>query len=502
METVGAYRLLRQIGEGGMGVVHLALAPDGSRVAVKVLRPSVIGDREARERLAREVASMRRVTNPRVAECLDADPWGDPPFVVTRYVAGLSLPEYVAEYGPMTAARLRRFAAGTAQALASVHAAGVLHRDVKPSNVVLGREEPVLIDFGLAMTGDESRMTHAGWVLGTPAYVAPEIVYGDDPTPAADVHSWAATVTYAATGHSPYGRGPAVLVLDRIRRGEQDLTGVPADLAPLLAACLRPQAHERPTAAELCRWLAQVDSDGVGGPSGATTLLPSGARMPSGAPMPSGARAWSPGGASVWPPAGSGQRQLSRRNASSGLLRWLCAALCALVVAGVAAAAPLLATVALAAGLVVVRVIAAVGEARRRRVARRGSRAHDSTLAALGAPVHALGALPFAAVGAALALSGLLLTIGTAAVAGWHGHLTGMAGGLVFVALACWGPTSRPLRATARSAGHSLSRGAGLLLLLVLAALAVTTVLAVDLVGTSWWPLPAAPWRGLTMLLG
>ena len=258
VERVGAYRLLRQIGEGGMGVVHLALASDNSRVAVKVLRPQVIGDREARQRLEREVASMRRIRNPRVAECLDADPWGSPPYVVTRFVAGLSLAEHVAEYGPMPAGRLLRFARGTAQAIVSVHAAGVLHRDIKPSNVLLDRDQPVLIDFGLAMAGDESRMTHAGWIFGTPAYLAPEIVLGDDPTPAADIHAWAATVVFAATGRSPYGSGPAVAVLDRIRRAEYALGDVPGPLVPLLTRCLDTEPHQRPTATELCAWLEAV----------------------------------------------------------------------------------------------------------------------------------------------------------------------------------------------------------------------------------------------------
>jgi serine/threonine protein kinase len=258
VETVGAYRLLRQIGEGGMGVVHLALAPDGSRVAVKILRPQVIGDGQARHRLEREVAAMRRVRSPRVAECVGADPWGDPPYVVTRYVAGLSLTEYVAEYGPLGGAKLHRFAAGTAEALAGVHAAGVLHRDIKPSNVLIDRQEPVLIDFGLAMSGDESRMTHAGWVFGTPAYLAPEVVLGDAPTPAVDVHGWAATVAFAATGHSPYGSGPSVVVLDRIRRGDYSVGGVPQHLTAVLRRCLDPHPHQRPTAPELCGWLDQL----------------------------------------------------------------------------------------------------------------------------------------------------------------------------------------------------------------------------------------------------
>src|SRR5215475_6564591 len=105
-QTLGRYRLLREIGEGGMGVVHLAAAPNGDRVAIKVLRPQVIGDREARARLEREVATMRRVRSPRVAECLDADPWGSMPYVVTRFVIGIPLTEYVAEYGPLPPARI------------------------------------------------------------------------------------------------------------------------------------------------------------------------------------------------------------------------------------------------------------------------------------------------------------------------------------------------------------------------------------------------------------
>jgi serine/threonine protein kinase len=289
VETVGAYRLLRQIGEGGMGVVHLALAPDGSRVAVKVLRPQVIGDGQARHRLEREVAAMRRVRSPRVAECVGADPWGDPPYVVTRYVAGLSLTEYVAEYGPLGGAKLHRFAAGTAEALAGVHAAGVLHRDIKPSNVLIDRQEPVLIDFGLAMSGDESRMTHAGWVFGTPAYLAPEVVLGDAPTPAVDVHGWAATVAFAATGHSPYGSGPSVVVLDRIRRGDYSVGGVPQPLEAVLRRCLDPQPHQRPTAPELCGWLEQLGGlpsgptlAGTGGDGfGAATSEPSSASISS-----------------------------------------------------------------------------------------------------------------------------------------------------------------------------------------------------------------------------
>ena len=220
---VGDYTLLSRIGEGGMGVVHLARRPGGERVALKVLRPHIVGDDEARARLAREVSSLTRVRSRWVAEILDADPWADVPYVATRYVPGLSLHDHVLAEGPITGADLTWFAGCLAEGLASVHDAGVLHRDVKPSNVLMEGRTPILIDFGLARVADDPKLTHTGWLLGTPGYLAPEILYGDDASAASDVHSWAATVAYAGTGRAPFGRGPSMAIMDRVRRGEHDL---------------------------------------------------------------------------------------------------------------------------------------------------------------------------------------------------------------------------------------------------------------------------------------
>ncbi|HET8562089.1 MAG TPA: protein kinase [Marmoricola sp.] len=251
---VGDYRLLTVIGEGGMGVVHLAQRiddPDAPRVALKVLRPHIVGDEEARQRLAQEVGSLRRITSPRIAEIVDADPFGPVPFVATRYVPGISLYHHVRDHGALDEADLTVLAAGLADALLAVHRVGVLHRDVKPSNVLMEGRNPVLIDFGLARLAEDPRLTATGFLLGTPGYLAPEILYGDEPTPAADVHAWAATVVYAATGRTPYGSGPAMAILDRARHGESDLSGVPDPLRPLLAAALAPVPHERPVLADL-----------------------------------------------------------------------------------------------------------------------------------------------------------------------------------------------------------------------------------------------------------
>jgi serine/threonine protein kinase len=244
--TVGDYTLLAKLGEGGMGIVHLARRPGGDRVALKVLRPHIVGDDEARARLAREVASLSRIRSRWVAEIVDADPWAPVPYVATRYVPGLSLHDHVAEEGPIVGADLAWFATCLAEGVASVHRAGVLHRDVKPSNVLLEGRTPILIDFGLARVADDPRLTHVGWLLGTPGYLAPEILYGDDATTASDVHSWASTVAFAAMGRPPFGRGPSMAVMDRVRRGEHDLGDVPRGLRSLLAAALDPEPAQRP----------------------------------------------------------------------------------------------------------------------------------------------------------------------------------------------------------------------------------------------------------------
>jgi len=252
---VGGYELLTKIGEGGMGVVHLARREDGERVALKVLRPQVVGDDDGRARLEREVDSLSRVHSRWVAEIVDADPWAPVPWIATRYVPGLSLHDHVVEEGPVTGADLLWFAGCLAEGLDAVHAVGVLHRDVKPSNVLMEGRTPILIDFGLAKLADDPRLTQTGWLIGTPGYLAPEILHGDDATEASDVHAWAATVAYAGTGRAPFGRGPSAAVMDRVRRGEHDLTGLTGDLARVVAAALDPDPARRPELWELLDWL-------------------------------------------------------------------------------------------------------------------------------------------------------------------------------------------------------------------------------------------------------
>src|SRR5690242_18207186 len=239
-----------------MGVVHLARrGEDGQRVALKVLRPHIVGDDEARARLAREVSSLSRIRSRWVAEIVDSDPWGPVPYVATRYVPGLSLHDHVHEEGVIEGSDLTWFAACLAEGVASVHAVGVLHRDVKPSNVLMEGRTPILIDFGLARVADDPKLTHTGWLLGTPGYLAPEILYGDDATTASDVHSWAATVAFAASAKPPFGRGPSMAVMDRVRRGEHDLSGIPDPLRQLLTEALDPDPVRRPELPAILGWL-------------------------------------------------------------------------------------------------------------------------------------------------------------------------------------------------------------------------------------------------------
>ncbi|MCG5214396.1 serine/threonine-protein kinase [Streptosporangium sp. KLBMP 9127] len=254
-EQLGSYRLLSLIGAGGFGAVHLALDAQGHTVAVKILHPHVAGDAGVLARLAREVETMRRVRGPHVAEVLDASLTGDRPHLVTRYIQGRPLSTLVAADGPVEGDALLRLARGLAAALAAVHGAGVIHRDLKPANVIVADGEPVVIDFGIAFALDSAAVTVSGAVLGTPGYLAPEVIEGVATAKSkaeADVFSFAATLAYAATGRQPYGVGPPTAVAYRVVHQEPDLDGVPDWLAPLLRECLARDPAVRPTAVQLC----------------------------------------------------------------------------------------------------------------------------------------------------------------------------------------------------------------------------------------------------------
>ncbi|WP_211370231.1 serine/threonine-protein kinase [Nonomuraea turkmeniaca] len=257
-DRLGPYRLLRRLGEGGMGVVHLAVDPQGRQVAVKVLRGEVAGDEVARRRLSREVETMRRVRSKYIAEVVDADVTGHRPYIVTRFVSGRPLDEIVKDDGPLDLPALIRVAHGVAAALAVVHSVGVIHRDLKPGNVMILDGEPVLIDFGIAQAVDATRLTQTGMFIGTPGYLAPEIIEGQEAGPEVDIHAWAGTLLFAATGQPPFGKGTLEMVFYNITAGKADVSAAPATLQPLLKAAFQRLPHKRPKAADLAEQTARL----------------------------------------------------------------------------------------------------------------------------------------------------------------------------------------------------------------------------------------------------
>jgi predicted Ser/Thr protein kinase len=260
---IGPYRVIEKIGEGGMGVVYLARDTENRQVAVKVLGPAVAAEPDARRRLAREVETMRRIKSRYVAQVLDADVNCSSPYIVTRYVHGRTLDAAVRESGPLQGKALYQLAVGLAEALAVIHTAGVVHRDLKPANVMVEDGQPVVIDFGIAHVPDATKLTRTGLVMGTPGYVAPEVIEGQPSSGATDIHAWGTTVAFAATGRQPFGTGDFQTIFFRVLQGEATLTGVPPKLMPLVRSALATDPRSRPTA----RWLASqcVESTRVDG---------------------------------------------------------------------------------------------------------------------------------------------------------------------------------------------------------------------------------------------
>ncbi|GAA4575685.1 serine/threonine-protein kinase [Planotetraspora kaengkrachanensis] len=281
-QTLGAFQIVARLGEGGQGIVYEGRSASGERVAVKVLKGGA--DPDTRRRLARELESARRVAPFCTARVLAADLDRPDPFVVSEYVAGPSLHERVRELGPLREGDLDRLAVGTASALAAIHGAGVVHRDFKPANVLIGPDGPRVVDFGIARPLDAE--TAPTSLSGTPPYMTPEQLKGVHGSPAADVFSWASTMVYAATGHSPFGADTVAAVFNRILTEEPDLTGLPEGLRGVLAACLAKDPRARPSARSLMVRLVDPGAATVSVPDVGpvpTAYVPSGWSQPSSA---------------------------------------------------------------------------------------------------------------------------------------------------------------------------------------------------------------------------
>ncbi|WP_433790027.1 serine/threonine protein kinase [Actinoplanes sp. CA-252034] len=262
--SLGGYELLARLGEGGMGSVFLGRRDGGPLVAIKIIKAEYAHEEEFRGRFRSEVKRARQVPPFCTAAVLDADPEHRTPYLVVEYVDGPSLDEVVTREGPLGDSRLHGVAVGVATALTAIHGAGVIHRDLKPRNVLFALGSPKVIDFGIARALEvTSQHTHPDQMVGTVAYMAPERFDGihRDITPAADVFAWGAVIAYAGTGRTPFRADSPVAVAARILTQPPDLTGLTGPLADLVALALSKDPEDRPTAHELLNLLLAQNTD-------------------------------------------------------------------------------------------------------------------------------------------------------------------------------------------------------------------------------------------------
>jgi hypothetical protein len=257
---IGPYQLLGRLGAGGMGRVFLGMSAAGRPVAVKIVHAELAADPEFRARFGTEVAAARKVSGLFTALVVDADVDARVPWLATAYVAGPSLSEAVRTRGPLTTGSLLALAAGLAKSLTAIHAAGVVHGDLKPSNVLLALDGPRVIDFGISQAAEVTPLARAGLVVGTPSFMAPEQAAGKEVGPLSDVFSLGAVLAFAATGRKPFGTGPPAAVLERVVRGTADLKDAPAEVRPLIERCLAKDPLRRPTATELLAGVTAAQS--------------------------------------------------------------------------------------------------------------------------------------------------------------------------------------------------------------------------------------------------
>lgn len=293
---LGEFMLVGRLGEGGQGIVYLGLAADGRQVAVKVLKTG--SDRSARERLAQEIAAAMRVRPFCTARVLTSSVDAPQPYIVSEYVDGPSLQDRVAQRGRLVDGDLDRLIVNTTTALAAIHSARIVHRDLKPANVLLGPDGPRVVDFGISRPADQLTMT--GRLIGTPAYFSPEQLRRRPATAASDVFAWAGTMVFAATGHPPFDEEDIATLFTAILEDEPDLSGVPAEMRPLLAACLDKEPANRPTAKDLINMLLDAEvgvepGDDVDPGFTAVVQLLDHAGTATGAEPGEGTASWGPG---------------------------------------------------------------------------------------------------------------------------------------------------------------------------------------------------------------
>jgi hypothetical protein len=519
-DSIGGYEVTGVLGRGGSGAVYRVVDDAGVPAALKLVDAKA--DAVAAMRLEREVSALQSLRHPAVPRVIDAELEADETFVVFELVPGTSLFHYVQEHGPLTGEELATFAERMSSALEAAHAAGVVHRDVTPSNVMMGPDGPVLIDFGLSHREDDDRLTRDGLVSGTAGYVAPEVIDGATPGPSADDWSWAATVAYAMSGTAPFGSGSKSIG----RTLDGDLTIASVTGAEAVAAALGRDIGSRPGMRDVVAALR-----------GATTVLEPGGGEHALAPtavMAAAAPAHTEFVDVSDAPAADAHQQWNTQtsgailadgpdglDASEGddvpehaelplykrravLLAW------GLALAAAAAFAPAIAFGAMAILAIIARTAFrrayGLSAARSRRGVRRG----DAVVHTIGLPWYLLRSC-------AESLPSLLLAaaagVGTAAAGWWAvseeivasdttsgqywGHSAALfAGGAVALIMLGWGPLTAGTREGAHRVAHALAPTRGIAALWVVVAFAIVAIVLIAVylqADVLWWPLPPMP---------
>lgn len=472
---LGGYVLSGVLGAGASGTVYRARDADGLPVALKLLHPSSAADAASRRRLRREVRAQRAIRSPFVAQVVDAELDGAEAFIVTELVEGVSLAGDIAVNGPWGPESLADLARELDQALAAVHGADVLHRDVKPSNVVLDRDgRPVLIDFGIAQDSGAGRLTAAGMVAGTPGFVSPELLRGAEPSVDSDRWATAALLLNAATGRQPYGTGAVEAILARVLDGLPDVDGLPEHVAVAFQRALTPDASRRLS----LLGLAEAISPCAGGVDSPTEQLLPPTRV---APVGDAAELWTEPVRPPWreprrvdyrtwlrhaqapaedvsaPPGARTQSPPPPADAvapiqpypppppRSGLLTlglWAFLAATALYW-------PWAAVIVAGAGLVVARTVWVAAESQAARRWRRGPRPSDRTRTVLGLPWYFLrglgGSIPALALAALVGGGGYWLTVNLIEIDSGRPQAAAICVAVGLMA-AWWGPSAQETR--------------------------------------------------------
>ncbi len=536
-DEIGGYTVVGTLGRGGSGAVYRVRDGAGSEAALKLV--DARDDEVAARRLEREVHALQSLRHPAVPRVLDAELDGDEKFVVFEYIPGTSLWQYIQDHGPLAGEELAEFADRTASALEAVHAAGVVHRDVTPSNIMMSPEGPMLIDFGLSHREHDERLTRDGLVSGTAGYVAPEVIDGAEPGPIADRWAWAATVAYTMTGVAPFGAGTGAI--SRTLESNVELPDVPGALA--LRAALsrdigaRPGLRDTVAALRGATTVMPRSSDQIAPTQVAPGLAPTAVMGDAGirpAPVvdPTAVMATE----EVWhtdtvaspvSSDGLGRRDGDLAQASGELseagddgyddsepveseiplpfsrrhpvmtVTWMVA------IAASAALAPFIAAVGLLFLAVTVRAVQHRAVALHGSRQRRGERRGDAALHTLGFPWHLLRSLgetvpaalvAFAAGGGVAGLGWWLISSGTIDVNTADARAWGQAaalacGGLVAATLLWWGPLMEATREGGRRSASALAPTRGVAVAWVVVALTAigVVVLAVYLEAEPWW---------------